>query len=667
MKKLIILFIALTLLTQLNAQEGISAFTEGTSIENSNLSCSVWMSYSVTNNYVSINIFNNADSTASVVYSSNIFSLTFTGNLINRPISFFNDYPTVCITAQVTYVDGTVCNTSTFCMDILDCTPLFSYTHDPADSLNLSFSPLESLTNYLSYSWDFGDGNNSTNANPTHTFTTDSVYSVCLTILDVDSCMGTFCDDVITGDSCSMWINYNVINADSLWVYPFIDADPYTTSVIYTVDNTGDQFTYLQYFNPTYFLTDSILCITALITYSDSSTCSVTTCETIEIDFSNICGAAFSYNYDSLDSLTISFFPSDTLNDDYTYSWTFAGGDSSDLASPTYTYNITDDSDWVYACLTVERLDSSSNVICSETDCEWFSVVNSSRTISGTVNMAGDDYAIVYLIEYDPVDGSLTPIGFELADYLDYGQYAFTDVHPGEYLVKAALINGSEFYWDYLPTYYGDVELWSDASTVSALTSDQTGIDINLIAGVNSGGPGFISGLISDGAGKIELDGLVDIEVILYNDLDQPIAYTYSDEDGLYSFDNLPYGTYWVTADYPGFDFNMVQVIIDADQETLENIDVELGGEDVTLSDELISISTDLQIYIHVSNGSLIISNEIASSVEYNIFDIKGSQINSGEFTGPAYSIDISALSGALYLISFHTEKGQQSKLFLVR
>ncbi|HCK21158.1 MAG TPA: hypothetical protein DHW15_03055 [Bacteroidetes bacterium] len=44
--------------------------------------------------------------------------------------------------------------------------------------------------------WDFGDGNNSTEANPTHTFATSGSYEVCLTITNENNCTATECRQI---------------------------------------------------------------------------------------------------------------------------------------------------------------------------------------------------------------------------------------------------------------------------------------------------------------------------------------------------------------------------------------------------------------------------------------------------------------------------------------
>ncbi|MBI3500792.1 MAG: PKD domain-containing protein [Bacteroidetes bacterium] len=46
------------------------------------------------------------------------------------------------------------------------------------------------------YTWNFGDGNNSSAQNPIHTYSANGTYSVCLTVYSCDSCQSIFCKDV---------------------------------------------------------------------------------------------------------------------------------------------------------------------------------------------------------------------------------------------------------------------------------------------------------------------------------------------------------------------------------------------------------------------------------------------------------------------------------------
>ena len=66
-----------------------------------------------------------------------------------------------------------------------------------------------------SWSWDFGDGQSSTEQNPTHYFSDQGYYQVCLTITNMnDSCTSSYCElvqvinDTLPG--CVTWFDYQV-------------------------------------------------------------------------------------------------------------------------------------------------------------------------------------------------------------------------------------------------------------------------------------------------------------------------------------------------------------------------------------------------------------------------------------------------------------------------
>ncbi|KQC29410.1 PKD domain-containing protein [Flagellimonas eckloniae] len=71
--------------------------------------------------------------------------------------------------------------------------------------------------NIVSYEWDFGDGNTSTDINPTHTYTDEGVYLVTLTVIDDDGADGTAAIQVnIVEDSdIQKVVALTLINADT--------------------------------------------------------------------------------------------------------------------------------------------------------------------------------------------------------------------------------------------------------------------------------------------------------------------------------------------------------------------------------------------------------------------------------------------------------------------
>ncbi len=81
--------------------------------------------------------------------------------------------------------------------------PLVSFNSDTLSctSRQISFNNT-SVGEAMSYLWDFGDGQTSTANNPTHLYTNEGVYTVCLTATDVNGCDSTLCksDYIVIAD-----------------------------------------------------------------------------------------------------------------------------------------------------------------------------------------------------------------------------------------------------------------------------------------------------------------------------------------------------------------------------------------------------------------------------------------------------------------------------------
>ena len=90
------------------------------------------------------------------------------------------------------------------------CQADFSYMQNGPTTI---FTDLSSVspswsTNYsVSWSWDFGDGNTSTQQNPIHTYS-NGIYAPCLTVTYFDStiinyCISVYCDSILIGNGPS--------------------------------------------------------------------------------------------------------------------------------------------------------------------------------------------------------------------------------------------------------------------------------------------------------------------------------------------------------------------------------------------------------------------------------------------------------------------------------
>jgi len=91
-------------------------------------------------------------------------------------------------------------------------TPIANYSNTGEPTV--VFSDL-STGGVVSYLWDLGDGNTSTLSDPTHTYTTNGNYTVCLTVTTANGCTDSICSSVQVS---SVGINENSLS--DITIYP---------------------------------------------------------------------------------------------------------------------------------------------------------------------------------------------------------------------------------------------------------------------------------------------------------------------------------------------------------------------------------------------------------------------------------------------------------------
>lgn len=171
--------------------------------------------------------------------------------------------------------------------------------------------------------------------------------------------------------------------------------------------------------------------------------------------------------------------------------------------------------------------------------------INVNSGVSGMVqtsNFLPLENSKVYQIVVDLIDSSLAIIDSTITDSI--GSYSFSYV--ADSYIKA--IPNSSLYPNEIPTYYESSAFFQFSNAI--VSCDNT-LDFNTIAGVNPGGNGFIGGFIGNGAGKNNelgepLSGLV---VFLLNENNEIVAYGETDNDGYFSFENIPCGDYQIWID----------------------------------------------------------------------------------------------------------------------
>jgi len=104
--------------------------------------------------------------------------------------------------------------TATLALTILfaqaqQCQADFSFMQNGPTTIFTDLSTVNSgwSTNYsVTWDWDLGDGNSSTQQNPIHTYANNGIYLACLTVTYFDSttinyCISSYCDSIIIGNS----------------------------------------------------------------------------------------------------------------------------------------------------------------------------------------------------------------------------------------------------------------------------------------------------------------------------------------------------------------------------------------------------------------------------------------------------------------------------------
>jgi hypothetical protein len=305
--------------------------------------------------------------------------------------------------------------------------------------------------------------------------------------------------------------------------------------------------------------------------------------------------------------------------------------------------------------------------------------------LHGTVSLGGatnNGVAMVYLIrqEYDStlMDTVLTAIDSMTTNPAGGGTYSkgYSSIPYGTLLLKAALVPSHPSYASYLPTYYSSSLMWSGATALNSARFNSANVtNINLIAGTNPGGPGFIGGSVLLGANKGAAvgDPLSNRILLLTTGTGQAVGYTYSNAAGQFSFSNLPYNTYKIFGDAWGKSNPMLTVTISAGNASVSNIIFEensskfeghIGNLGIGGNNPLQSVS----VYPNPANNYVSLSglSNINGNKTVVLRDITGATISTTDVkAGANPNIITSDLPAGMYMLQIQTAEGSASYKFV--
>lgn len=238
----------------------------------------------------------------------------------------------------------------------------------------------------------------------------------------------------------------------------------------------------------------------------------------------------------------------------------------------------------------------------------------------------------VYLIGYDT---TLNALFAEDSTFTNgFGVYSFCGVNLDTVYIKAA--PDSATYPTQMPTY-ADTAVWWNNATAIAATSFPTVVNFQTRFGTNPGGPGFIGGLIAQGANKNAGPGdpMPNVTVVLYSKTQNyVIDQTVTDANGYFSFVSIPFDDYAVSVDVPGVDnINVPSLLVDAATPSYDSLDFRLHTTyfELVLPVSLPPRVTDLQFtaYPNPARGASTIALELPSEqdVSVQVYDIRGAAV----------------------------------------
>jgi len=272
------------------------------------------------------------------------------------------------------------------------------------------------------------------------------------------------------------------------------------------------------------------------------------------------------------------------------WDWLFGDGSVSYAQNPTHvytnpgTYNV---------CLTITS--QGMGMYCIDTACYTIVVLPATQQYQ----LGGNVFAGIYQLDlgfayaYESVAGTITNVFSEMIDTLGY--YQFYPMFSGDYITKAEPSPNSSFFGQYMPTYYGNVVTWDDALLINLSTNVYTA-DINLVP-INQSvfGGGSMSGSVVHG-GTLRNGPAVGVQIMLKNELGEFIGLAYSDEEGLFEFTELPFGTFTMIAEEIGYTMDPGEFILSEEQASIEDISLIKGEDEFYFGPNSIEILGDVTI-----------------------------------------------------------------------
>lgn len=569
-------------------------------------------------------------------------------------------HPVHTYPAPGTYTVGLTIGDSTVCSDYIShtvvvqdstgggCQADFYAVQDSNAFQTYSFFD-QSVGNIVSWYWDFGDGQYSQQQNPTHTYAQSGYnYLVCLTVQGSDSlCYDTHCDTIYVsggGGGCQAQFTWypDSIPAQG-YAVQFLDLSSGTPVNWYwefgdSAWSTEQNPLHIYSFPGTYYVCLTIQCQGVTSTW----------CAEVEITNTVNCVNYFTYQPSGL---TMAYQGYMVYGQPADYSWNFGDGMTGTGQSATHTYA----SAGIYY-VTLSTVDSTG---CQYTSAQSVMVGDSGQYYQVYGQVFANNFPVTScLVMLFGVDTSGNYFPFvDVAQIDSMGVYYFPMVPTGSYYIYAIPMDSA----GYLPTYYGDVLFWPEA-TIVTLPQPTNPYDIHLIpAGLYTPGPGNINGQVNTGD---FFTGLVDkITMQLMDETYTIIGFAQVDAGGAFHFPQLAYGTYFLHGEMAGCTSDLVTVEITEQNPDVNVVMTYAGGQILGVRNTELKLDAG-DVYPNPARdaASINITLENPATLTAVLLDLTGREVYKMTKQAPAgdckLTLPVNDLNSGVYMIRIISDQG---------
>lgn len=195
----------------------------------------------------------------------------------------------------------------------------------------------------------------------------------------------------------------------------------------------------------------------------------------------------------------------------------------------------------------------------------------------------------IYLIKHDTVAQSLTAVDSTFSD--GQGYFSFSNIQDSILYVKAA--PDSALFPNDMPTY-ADTAIFYTGARAMSVANVPYNFTFSTRAGGNPGGPGFVGGLISQGANKTNGPGdpVIGMRVFLLDSATNAVyGYTETDANGYFSFSNVLLTTFKIVPDQAGISTsNVPHVTLNLASYNQDSIEFLLQSTHLELKPEVVVV-----------------------------------------------------------------------------